>query len=181
MYVRLKYRNHVFIPFEKAPKVALTTNYAVNGDSESHKRRKFEFEVSPTYSANYSPREKFEHNFFDDWNEVKWNNFYNVMMHCLQMFLKNGLVESEPMNLNLMKLINRTCEEFVEWSEYSIQPDVQFDKKNLYDRFVKAFPEYSGKLKQREFTFWLRAWGEYKKFQVNESHSGDIRTIVFSK
>jgi len=41
MLVRLKYKNHVYLPFEKAPKVAITTNYAINGDSSSHRRRKF--------------------------------------------------------------------------------------------------------------------------------------------
>jgi len=179
LYVRLKYRNHVWIPFEKAPKVALTTNYAINGDSESHRRRKFEFEVSPTYSATYTPRDKFGRNFFSDWDVQNWNLFFNAMFRCLQMFLKHGLIASESINLNLTKLINKTSEEFVEWAESQISVDVQNDKKLLYDKFLKAYPEFTNKLKQREFTFWLRAWGEYLHYDVSESHSGDIRTIIF--
>jgi hypothetical protein len=101
------------------------------------------------------------------------------MFHCLQVFLKNGLVESEPINLNLTKLINKSCEEFVEWAEVAITPDHQYDKKQLYDRFIRAYPEFSGKLKQRDFTFWLRAYGEYKHSNVEEGHSNDIRTIKF--
>jgi len=180
MLVRLKYKNHVFLPFERAPKVAITTNYAVLGSSSSHIRRKFEFEVSATFSAGYTPRDKFGHNFFDGWDDQQWNLFYNTMFHCLQVFLKFGLIESEPVNLNLTKLINRSCEEFVDWAEDAVHLDVQFEKKLLYDKFVKAYPEYSGKLKQREFTFWLRAWGEYKCLSVTEGHSDDKRTIVFT-
>jgi len=164
---------------KKAPKVAITTNYAINGDSASHKRRKFEFEVSPTYNANYSPREKFGRNFFDGWDDTDWNSFYNTMFICLQVFLKNGLVESEPINLNLTKLINKTSEEFVDWADDALTIGIQHDKKKLYDKFLKSYPEYSNKLKQREFTFWLRAWGDYKKLNVIETHSGDIRYITF--
>lgn len=180
MFVRQKYKNHMYIPFEKAPKVALTTNYAILGESSSHKRRKFEFEVSPTYSAYFSPRDKFGHNFFDGWDEPQWNLFYNVMCHCLQVFLKFGLVESEPINLNLTKLINKSSEEFVEWAEGFINLGQQYDKKLLYDRFVRAFPEYSGKLKQRTFTQWLRIWGSFKGYQVDENHAGVIRNIILS-
>jgi hypothetical protein len=180
MYVRLKYRNHVWIPFEKAPKVALTTNYAINGDSESHKRRKFEFEVSPTFSASYTPCDKFGHNFFSDWNDQQWNMFYNVMFNCLQLFLKNRLITSEPINLSLNKLINSTSEEFIEWSETHLKEDVQLVKKLLYDNFLQSYPEFNNRLKQREFTFWLRAWGEYHKYTIIEGHSGDLRTIIFN-
>ncbi len=179
MYVRLKYRNHVWIPFEKAPKVALTTNYAINGDSESHRRRKFEFEVSPTFSASYTPRDKFGRNFFSDWDDREWNCFYNTMFRCLQVFLKNGLITSEPINLSFTKLINKTSEEFVEWVELQIVEGIQYDKKTLYGKFIKAFPEFKNKLKQREFTFWLRVWGEYKKYEITEGHSGEMRYIIF--
>lgn len=180
LYIRLKYKNHVFLPFEKAPKVALTTNYAILGDSSSHRRRKFEFEISPTYSANFTPRDKFGRNFFEGWDDAEWNRFYNVMFGCLQVFLKNGLIESEPINLSFTKLVYKTSEEFVDWADNQIQMDVQYDKKELYDKFVKAYPEFSSKLKQRDFTFWLRAWGEYKKYEITEGHSGDTRWITFS-
>jgi len=66
MQIRRKYKDHIYLPFERSPKVTLTTNYAILGDSSSHRRRKFEFEVTVTYSADYSPRDKFEQNFFTD-------------------------------------------------------------------------------------------------------------------
>lgn len=180
MLVRLKYKNHVFLPFEKAPKVALTTNYAILGDSSSHRRRKFEFEISSTYSASFTPRDKFGRNFFDGWDDAEYNRFYNVMFGCLQVFLKNGLIESEPINLSLTKLVYKTSEEFVDWVDNHIEMNIQYDKKALYDKFVKVYPEFSNKLKQRDFTFWLRSWGEYKKLETSEGHSGDMRWIRFS-
>ena len=181
LQVKLKYRNHVYIPFDKAPKVTITTNYAINGTSSSFRRRMFEFEISTTYTADYSPRDRFGRNFFDGWDVQEWNCFYNTMAICLQIFLKEGLIESEPINLSLTKLINKTNEEFVEWVTDKVETGKQCDKTLLYDNFAKTYPEYSGKLKQRDFTFWLRSWGDYKKLEVTESHSGDIRYITFNE
>lgn len=180
MFVRRKYKDHVFVPFEKAPKVAITTNYAINGNSSSFLRRMYEFEVSGTYSSDYSPRDKFGRNFFDEWDDDEWNRFYNVIVQCLQMFLKNGLMASDPINLSLTKLINRTSEEFVDWADAKLVPDILYDKKQLYDIFLKAYPELSSKLKQRDFTRWLRAYGDYKKLVTAESHSGDTRYVQFT-
>lgn len=178
MQIRMKYKNHVFIPFEKAPKIAITTNYAINGDSSSFRRRMHEFEVSATYSADYTPRDRFERNLFDDWPTEQWILFYNTMFFCLQLFLRNGLVESAPINMNLMKLINKSCEEFADWADTKLQAE-QYDKKELYDAFIKAYPEYSGRLKQRDFTRWLRAWGEYRHLTVEETHSDEKRYVNF--
>jgi len=178
MELRQKYKNNVFIPFDKAPKIAITTNYAILGDSSSHRRRKFEFEVSATYSADYTPRDKFYRNFFEDWSPEQWNLFYNTMFYCLKIYLEEGLVASAPINMDLMKLINKSCEEFTEWAEMALQ-EGQYDKKVLYDKFIKVYPEYSGRLKQRDFTYWLRAWGEYKHLTVEENHSDEKRFINF--
>jgi hypothetical protein len=180
MFVRRKYKDHVFVPFEKAPKVAITTNYAINGTSSSFLRRMYEFEVSGTYSSDYSPRDKFGRNMFDEWDNEEWNRFYNVIIQCLQVFLKNGLIDSEPINLGLSKLINKSSSEFVEWADLKLAPATLYDKKRLYDGFVKAYPELSGKVKQSNFTRWLRNWAEYKKLVTTESHSGDSRFIQFS-
>ena len=180
MEVRRKYKDHIRVPHEESPKVALTTNYAINGDSSSHRRRKFEFEVSATYSANFSPRDKFNKNFFDNWNKEEWNYFYNTMFQCLRYFLKNGLVESEPINIRYTKLVNNTCEEFIEFADSKVEKDKQMDKKLLYADFIKEYPEYKYDLKQRVFTLWLRAWGEYNKFIRTEGHSGSMSYILFT-
>ncbi|HCY41227.1 MAG TPA: hypothetical protein DHV48_07725 [Prolixibacteraceae bacterium] len=180
MFVRRKYKNHVFVPFDKSPKVAITTNYAINGNSSSFRRRMYEFEISATYSADFSPRDKFGKNFFDDWNDNDWNLFYNTMFHYLQVFLREGLIESEPINLQLTKLINRTSEEFVDWADKTVRLSNQYDKKHLYDLFVSEYPDYRNRLKQRDFTYWLRFWGDNRNFKVSEGHSNEIRYIQFS-
>jgi len=178
MQIRRKYRDHIYLPYDRSPKVTLTTNYAILGDSSSHRRRKFEFEVTATYSADYSPRDKFERNFFTEWPEPEWNLFFNAMTECLQIFLNSGLIVSEPLNLNLAKLIGKTSEDFTEWAADAIQLDVRYDKRILYNAFVREYPE-NNRLKPRDFTYWLRAYGIFLNCHVRESHSDNTRYICF--
>ena len=45
----MKYRNTFTIPDADAPKVAITSNYAIAGDDPSTQRRNFQIEVSDHY------------------------------------------------------------------------------------------------------------------------------------
>ena len=102
------------------------------------------------------------------------------MIWCLQVFLKDGLIEPEPINIKLTKLVSSTCEEFLLFAEQVIVPDAQYDKRELYLNFIKEYPEFKNMLKQRTFTQWLRIWGSFKGYQVDENHAGVIRNIIFS-
>jgi len=179
LFQRRKYKDHLFIPHKDSPKVTLTTNYAINGESNSFRRRMFEFEVSAVYSADFSPRDKFGRNFFDDWAETDWNCFYNTLFLCTQYFLTYGLVESEPINIGSTKMINKTCEEFIDWAEVNLITNEHLDKSILFNSFIDFYPDYK-LLKQRTFTEWMRVWGEYKKLSVLEGHSGDVRYISYA-
>ena len=49
--VAVKYKNTFTIPDEDAPKVAITSNYAIAGDDPSTQRRNFQIEVSDHYKT----------------------------------------------------------------------------------------------------------------------------------
>ena len=49
--VAVKYKNTFTIPDEDAPKVAITTNYAMVNDDPSTQRRNFQIEVSDHYKS----------------------------------------------------------------------------------------------------------------------------------
>lgn len=102
------------------------------------------------------------------------------MFGCVQIYLNEGLVVSEPVNMRLNKLVNNTCDEFVDFANYKILPNQQLDKRRLYNDFLRDYPELKYTLKQRTFTIWLRAWGAYKKLRITEGHSGEIRHILYS-
>ncbi|MBN2596909.1 MAG: ATP-binding protein, partial [Marinifilaceae bacterium] len=119
--VRIPRKGHFFIPHEKSPKVIISTNYAISGDSDSYRRRKFEFEVSATYNADYTPNERFGHMLFDDWSTTQWNYFYNTLLSCVKLYLSKGLLKSEPINIQFTKIVNDTSEDFVEYAEENFE------------------------------------------------------------
>ena len=93
--IEKKNKDELIIPFERSPKILLSTNYTIKGVDESTLRRQFVLEFSDYFSIRYSPEDEFGHRFFDDWCENEWCRFYLFMIGCLQYYLKNGLVEYE--------------------------------------------------------------------------------------
>jgi len=178
--VKQRYKDSVYIPYEKSPKIMLTTNYAINGEGSSFKRRAFEFEVSHYYSDTLKPDEKYGHLFFDDWEQEEYDRFYALMFWCVSLFHKKGLYESEPINIKRTKLIAQTNEDFLEFTADNLKINEKVDKASLHSKFIIAYPEYRS-LHQRAFTDWLRKWGTYKGWAAKESHSDSIRYIEFAE
>ena len=67
-----KNKDAIKIPFEKSPKIAITTNYAIKGSGNSFARRKWELELHQHYNKNFTPLDEFKKLFFGDWNDDEW-------------------------------------------------------------------------------------------------------------
>ena len=100
------------------------------------------------------------------------------MIGCLQLYLKKGLVTYEFVNLDKKKMIDETCQEFVEFAEDIIGIGKEYEKKELYESFKKEYEDFD-KLTQSKFTRWLKVWGKVKNYEVVESKSGSKRMIGF--
>ncbi len=81
------------IPFSKAPKFIITTNWAVRYDQAdaSTNRRFIEFKFTDFFNIENTPLEVFGHGLFNDWDEDEWNRFYNFVFSCVREFLHEGL------------------------------------------------------------------------------------------
>ena len=110
-----KNKDAIKIPFSKSPKIAITTNYAIKGTGNSYARRKWEVELHPAYSKNFTPLDEFGKHFFADWNEGEWCVFDYYMTACLQDYLATGLIKSKFVNVNIRQLSAETSHEFIEW------------------------------------------------------------------
>ena len=81
-------------------RIVVSSNYPVKGTGGStDKRRRYEFEVANHYHVNHQPMDEFQKHFFDDWIPGEWNDFDALMMDCVQVYLKNGLIEAKSLNL----------------------------------------------------------------------------------
>lgn len=161
------------IPFDRSPKIVITSNYAVKGTSASHRRRRFELEVYPHYSPSYTIKHEFGHLFFNDWDEHQFACFDCYMIECLQIYLKNGFHDLPTVNLTKKRLIEETNKDFVNWMDglYALRmvPQGQVHKTEFLSRFVKDFPDYT-KLTQAWFTKWLVKWCSFYGFTFDAAH-----------
>lgn len=179
MTIEKKNMNEHYIPFEKAPKILITTNYAVEGTDDSSLDRQFVVEFSDYYNAKHKPSDDFKHLFFDEWNEEQWAAFDNFMADCCRYYLKHGLKPYEYVNLNKKKLIDSTSSEFEEFIT-SIPLNTEFNKKELFEQFKKEYEDYA-KMRQGTFTNWTKMYAKLYNMEVKERRTGMERFIRISK
>tara|TARA_R110000868_G_scaffold371378_2_gene634919 strand:+ start:6156 stop:8561 length:2406 start_codon:yes stop_codon:yes gene_type:complete len=169
-----KNKDAIKIPFQKSPKIAITTNYAIKGAGNSFARRKWELELHQYYNKNFTPYDEFGRMMFGDWNDDDWCEFDNYMIGCLQFYLMNGLVKSKFVNLQIRQLSAETCHDFIEWvglidnqeGHYNIHPNVRYYKNELYSEFISEYPDYGPKAKltisRTRFYKWLISYGLFR-------------------
>jgi hypothetical protein len=187
-----KNKDAIKIPFKRSPKIAITTNYAIKGKGNSFERRKWELELHQHYSKDFTPLDEFGKLMFGDWDDDEWCDFDNYMISCLQMYMKDGLIKSEFVNLAIRKLSAETCHEFIEWcglidgSKPSdlLRPNIRLRANELYMRFTDDYPDFAPKAKMSvsriKFHRWLRAYGTFKYSNVEEGKDMEGKWILFS-
>jgi len=169
-----KNKDAIKIPFQKSPKIAITTNYAIKGAGNSFARRKWELELHQYYNKAFTPYDEFGRMMFGDWNDDDWCEFDNYMIGCLQFYLMNGLVKSKFVNLQVRQLSAETCHDFIEWvglidnqeGHYNIHTNVRYYKNELYSEFISEYPDYGPKAKltisRTRFYKWLISYGLFR-------------------
>ena len=168
-----KNKDAIKIPFNKSPKIAITTNYAIKGSGNSFARRKWEIELHQHYNKNYTPLDEFGKHFFADWDDEDWCMFDNYMVACVKNYLKTGLVTSKFVNLKIRQLSAESSHDFIEWcglvEGHNKNPNLEVGRKllkqDLYLDFISEYPDYGPKAKmtisRTRFYKWLVAYALY--------------------
>lgn len=179
MTIEKKNKNEYSIPFERTPKIVITTNHSISGSDDSSKARQFVIEFSDFYNARHEPIQDFGKMFFKEWNEAEWNAFDNFMIECCQYYLQNGLKEYDYVNLIKKKLIDETAPEFEEFIK-EVPLNIEQNKKELFERFEKENEDF-GQMKQNTFSRWTKVYVELYELKIDERKSGSDRYITFRK
>ena len=170
-----KNKDAIKIPFSKSPKIAITTNYAIKGAGNSFARRKWELELFQHYTKSFTPQDEFGKLFFGDWDSDEWCIFDNYMIQCLQMYLKDGLVQSDFVNLKIRQLSAETSHDFIEWCgllkgtvpNEKLTPGIKIYKNEMYFDFINEYPDYGPKSKMTisriRFYKWLHSYCMYSE------------------
>lgn len=169
MTIEKKGQDAYQIPFKESPKISITTNYTIQGSGASHERRVFEVEIANYFNENLTPEMEFGHLFFAEWNETEWAKFDNFMIRCVQFFLKNGLVQSDKVNLKLRKFKNEMGTEFIEFMELQKFDGSPRNRKEFRDEFNRQYPTVAKFNTPQKFNKKVKDYCEFHNIPLEES------------
>jgi len=175
--IEKKNKNEYRVPYERSPKILITTNHTVEGTDDSSLDRQFVVEFSDYYNAMHKPKDEFGHLFFDEWSEEQWAAFYYYMAECCRFYLKNGLKTYEYVNLKKKKLIDSTSAEFEEFMN-DLPVNTEYNKKELFDQFRKEYEDY-GQMKQNLWSKWIKIYADLNDLELIERKRVGERLIKF--
>ena len=179
MTVEKKGKDSYQIPFKESPKISITTNYTVNGSGASHERRIFEVEIANYFNDNLTPEMEFGHLFFVEWDEKEWARFDNFMIRCVQFFLKNGLVQSDKVNLEFRKFKNEMGAEFIEFMELQKFDGTAKNRKDFRDDFNKQYPTVARYNTPQKFNKKVKDYCEFNEIPFREGkYNGVINFYI---
>ena len=165
-----KNKDAIKIPVSKSPKIIITTNYTVGGVGGSFERRKWEVEFSSHFSHKHTPLNEFGRMFFDEWDYNEWLKFYNYMITCIQMYLVNGLITYEYVNLEIRKYIKETSFEFYEWAnKETLKENERLNKNMVFNLFIEEYPDFKKyNLSTKRFWSWVEKYAEFNNIDINK-------------
>lgn len=174
--VEKKNKQSFYIPFEKSPKIIVTTNYALKGMGNSHERRRIEIEFAQYFNKDRTPFDIFKRMMFDGWDAEEWLRFDNYIIRCCAMYLKEGIMKPKQINMGIKNLIANTNKDFVDWATEQHFEGVLY-KTEVKESFLRAYPDYKFKsyFDQKLFNKWVSKWFSYHGIEVIDSHNNGIR------
>jgi hypothetical protein len=91
--IEKKNQDELHLNFSESPKIAFTTNYTINNNSEHSRRRQRVLEFAPFFNSKNTPLDVFGQTFFTDWDQDEWTKFYNLMFYCVKEYMEIGIVQ----------------------------------------------------------------------------------------
>jgi hypothetical protein len=182
------------LPDNDTPKMYITTNHAINGNSASFKDRQFLIAFSDYYNEDHKPIYDFGINFFDEWDQQQWNLFYNFMANCMQLYFKaaqkgwgvgqSGLISPPTERLELRRLRQFIGEDFLTWAgEYfNIEENKPINSNSgnnlnrdiarsiLYNDFLEKTPTQRKFITPQRFKKKMTSWCLYIGLKFNPQY-----------
>lgn len=177
--VEKKNKGEFFIPFDKSPKILMTTNYALKGEGNSIERRKVDFELEQYYTKEYTPYNKFGKMFFSEWDKKEWLQFDSLILFCIQYFLKNGIVLPKNINLNEKRLLANTNADFIDFINSFSKFNEKLNKKDFHDSFISE--TNMRQVKSNTLTKWVKTWCKFKGFDYEEGKYNGVRNFIIKE
>ncbi|MBD5273399.1 MAG: DUF3854 domain-containing protein [Bacteroides sp.] len=170
------------IEYEKVPKIYVTTNHAIDDDSNSAKDRMVPIIFSDWYNLEWKPFHEFGHTFFNGWDEYQWSLFDNLMAECVMIYLRSrqlgwstpgcGVIHPPTSNAEKRQLRQKMGEAFLQWAELFYQAESghlneRINSKELYKDFCEDCPGQQRFVSPQNFREKIQAFCGYAGFHFN--------------
>lgn len=179
--ITIEYKNKgsIKLAVQDSPKIIITTNYTIAGDSASHNARKYEVEMSSYFNDEYTPKMEFDHELFTDWDDNEWAKFDAYMIECIRIYLQKGLLEMPLNNLNIRKILDQVGQELFQFFE-NLELNKTLSVKELYDKFLILYPEKRNKFSQTTITKNIQKYAKYKEYECKITRPGGNTHIMIT-
>ena len=169
------------VPFSESPKLAISTNFQFRGSSDSHARRKIEYELASHYSAHHTPLDDFGHSLFSGWDSLEWHRFDTVMAGCAMAFLKEGLLGGLNLNVARKRLdveVGKGFAEFMDAWTGKLSAGVSAAWQPTAN-FVDEYRTDSGdcRASTADVSRKLRKWADLRGWILTDKRGGGKREI----
>jgi hypothetical protein len=179
--VNRKNKDEIFIPFNRSPKIVITTNYVISGAGGSHDRRRHEIEFYQYFNATNSPLKEYGKLLFDQWSTEDWAKFDNYMIKNLQLFLRDGLTKTIGINADSKRFIQATSQDFFEFvQDNQLVTDISYYNNELFNQFQNDYNGYKEMNPQR-FSRWIGEYGKFKEWDMEKGKNHKGRYVIFKK
>lgn len=175
--IEYKGKDSINLGVKDSPKIIITTNYTIKGDSASFVDRMYEVEMSSYFSDKHSPIQEFGHELFNDWDDEEWARFDNYMMECITIYLKNGLIKMPTVNLAYRKLVTQIGNEMINFCD-SLNRNEYYKTKELFDKFIIMYPERRNFVTQNKITASVKYYCKFNKLNCLNPTAGGISKIM---
>jgi len=189
--INVKSQKKFTLPELNTPKLFITTNHAINGNSASFRDRQFLLAFSDWYNDEHKPTDDFGINFFTEWDEKQYTLFYNFKAACLQLYFKaqangwgiskSGLIAPPTERLDRRRLRQFIGESYLLWADeyfsisdgtdprevFSNELNRPISRKELYDHFLDRNPNDRKYVTPHYFKRKMKSWCEYRGLIFN--------------
>ncbi len=169
----------------EVPKILITTNHAINGDTSSFRDRQAIVVFSDHYNDEHKPIDDFGHNFFSEWDQTQWNLFYNLMANAVSLYFQSiennwvgsgkGIIEPPGRDIEMRRLRQTMGENFLIWADEVFSDgtgehcylNVRTVRRNMFENCYISMKQDAKHLTPAKFMEKLKAYCKYRKLHLN--------------
>jgi len=191
--VDVKFKDTFTIPDKDAPKIAITSNYALGGDDSSTQRRNFQVEISDYYKTQREeyglrPTDLHDQKLIavkgGGWNADDWGHYYSTICDCISLYLKKGLPTQSEESITFKR--NRLCAQmpvddkeglldyFFDLLQSAVKTGAEIFAEVFYKKTREKF-DFPEKFTNREIWELLKRVGKAFRLVPNHDHKGCLK------